>query len=57
MTDEGAANSIWFENHGGLSRRDFLASGAKTGAALMLGCFLDGRIAVVDAFGGQRILP
>jgi isoquinoline 1-oxidoreductase beta subunit len=35
------------------SRRDFLASTAKTGAALIVGCFLDGRIGVIDALAAE----
>jgi len=33
----------------GISRRNFLTVAAKTGAALVVGCLVDGRIAVVDA--------
>jgi isoquinoline 1-oxidoreductase subunit beta len=32
-----------------VSRRDFLTTTAKTGAALIVGCFLDGRIGSIDA--------
>jgi isoquinoline 1-oxidoreductase beta subunit len=37
----------------GVSRRDFLAQSAKTGAALIVGCFLDGRIGTTEALAPE----
>jgi isoquinoline 1-oxidoreductase beta subunit len=41
------------ETTDGISRRDFLLVAGQTSAALVVGCLLDGRIAVVDAAGAS----
>lgn len=41
-------------NEAGVSRRNFLATSAKAGAALIVGCFLNGRIGVVDLLAAER---
>src|ERR1700676_2796538 len=43
------ANSEGDARTAGVSRRDFLTTTAKTGAALIVGCFLVGRIGSIDA--------
>jgi isoquinoline 1-oxidoreductase subunit beta len=40
-----------------VTRRDFLEGTAKTGAALVVGCFLDGTIGVVEAADEMKDLP
>jgi isoquinoline 1-oxidoreductase beta subunit len=48
-TWNGSVNS----SDAGVSRRDFLSTTAKTGTALIVGCFLDGRIGTTDALAAE----
>src|SRR5580704_17209883 len=48
-TWNGSVNS----RDAGVSRRDFLSTTAKTGTALIVGCFLDGRIGTTDALAAE----
>jgi isoquinoline 1-oxidoreductase beta subunit len=57
-SDEGASTEpAGGSTASGITRREFVGTTAKMGAALMVGCFVDGTIAALDASTETKDLP
>ena len=53
MSFDSTWNESGVSRDAGVSRRDFLSTTAKTGATLIVGCFLDGRIGTTVALAAE----